>query len=105
MSHHVLLVGGHGRVSQLLTPLLLQRSWTVTSLIRSKHQAHTIEKLAHNHPGKLNIRIASLDAIKNDADAKAIIDQVKPDYVVFSAGAGGGDVDEVNTSLRLVFRW
>ena len=102
MSHHVLLIGGHGRVSQLLTPLLLKRSWTVTSLIRSGSQAHAIEKLGHGQPGKLNIHVASLDKIRSESDAKAIINEVKPDYVVFSAGAGGGGVEEVRQNLGLL---
>ena len=101
MSHHVLLIGGHGRVSQLLTPLLLKRSWRVTSLIRSSRQAHTIERLAHDLPGSLNVLVASLDKVRDEASAKAIIDEVNPDYIVFSAGAGGGSADEVDICLIL----
>ena len=86
MSHHVLIVGGHGKISQLLTPLLLKRSWTVTSLIRSQEQVSTIKGLGANGPGKLHVLVRSLEDIKSDGQAKAILDEVKPDYVVWSAG-------------------
>lgn len=89
MSHHVLLIGGHGKVSQLLTPLLLSRSWNVTSVIRTADQQPTIEALGKNQPGKLNVLVSSVADVKSESDAKQIIERVKPDWVVWSAGAGG----------------
>jgi hypothetical protein len=89
MSHHVLLIGGHGKVSQLLTPLLLSRSWNVTSVIRTADQKPTIEALGKNQPGKLDVLVSSVADVKSESDAKQIIDRVKPDWVVWSAGAGG----------------
>lgn len=86
MAHNVLLIGGHGKVSQLLTPLLLARSWNVTSLIRSAEQKATIEKLGQGQPGKLSVLVSSVEDVKSEGDAKKIIDQVKPDWVVWSAG-------------------
>jgi len=86
MSHHVLLIGGHGKISQLLTPLLLKRAWTVTSLIRSEEQAPTIHALGAHEPGKLHVLVRSLEDIRSDAQAQAILDQVQPDLVVWSAG-------------------
>lgn len=88
-SHHVLLLGGHGKVAQYLTPLLLQRSWTVTSIIRNQEQVQTLKKLGENQPGKLDVLVRSLDDVKSDSQAKSLIDEVKPDYIVWSAGAGG----------------
>lgn len=88
-SHHVLLMGGHGKVAQYLTPLLLQRSWTVTSVIRSPDQVPTIKRLGENQGGKLNVLVHSLEEVKSQAQAKSVLDEVKPDYVVWSAGAGG----------------
>lgn len=88
-SHHVLLLGGHGKISQYLTPLLLQRSWTVTSVIRNPDQVSAIKKLGENQGGSLNVLVRSLDDIKTQDQAKSVIDEVKPDYVVWSAGAGG----------------
>ncbi|KAF2083189.1 NAD(P)-binding protein [Saccharata proteae CBS 121410] len=89
MSQHILLLGGHGRISQLLMPLLLARSWAVTSMIRDPAQSATIEKLGAGQPGKLNVLVRSLDDVKSEADAKSILDEVKPSWVVWSAGAGG----------------
>ncbi|KAH7089219.1 hypothetical protein FB567DRAFT_328081 [Paraphoma chrysanthemicola] len=89
MSHHILVIGGHGKVAQILTPLLLSRSWNVTSMIRTSEQAPAIEKLGQGQPGKLSVLVSSVSDVKSEGDAKKIIDQVKPDWVVWSAGAGG----------------
>lgn len=89
MSHHILLIGGHGKVAQLLTPLLLSKSWTVTSVIRAAEQKPTIEALGKNQPGKLDVLVSSVSDVKTESDAKQIIERVKPDWVVWSAGAGG----------------
>ncbi|KAF1817173.1 NAD dependent epimerase/dehydratase [Eremomyces bilateralis CBS 781.70] len=89
MSHRILLIGGHGKVAQLLTPLLLQRSWSVTSMIRSQEQEPTILKLGENQPGKLDVLISSVEDVGSEADASAIIKKVNPDWIVWSAGAGG----------------
>jgi dTDP-4-dehydrorhamnose reductase len=86
MAHNILLIGGHGKVSQLLTPLLLARSWNVTSMIRSADQKATIEKLGQGQPGKLSVLVSSVEDVKNEGDAQKILDQVKPDWVVWSAG-------------------
>jgi hypothetical protein len=89
MSQNILLIGGHGKVSQLLTPLLLAKSWNVTSMIRTSDQTPAIEKLGQGQPGKLSVLVSSVADVKSEADAKKILDQVKPDWVVWSAGAGG----------------
>jgi hypothetical protein len=89
MTHHILLIGGHGKVAQLLTPLLLAKSWSVTSMIRTASQRPEIEKLGQGQPGKLNVLVSSVADVKSEGDAKSILEQVKPDWVVWSAGAGG----------------
>lgn len=86
MSHHVLLVGGHGKIAQLLTPLLLKRSWTVTSVIRAQDQVPTIERLGAGQPGKLNVLVTSIEDLEGQDQAAKILDQVKPDYIAFIAG-------------------
>jgi dTDP-4-dehydrorhamnose reductase len=86
MAHHILLIGGHGKVAQRLTPLLLAKSWSVTSMIRNAEQKPAIEKLGQNQPGKLDVLVSSVADVKSEADAKIILDQVKPDWVVWSAG-------------------
>ncbi|USP75931.1 hypothetical protein yc1106_03205 [Curvularia clavata] len=89
MAHNILLIGGHGKVAQLLTPLLLAKSWNVTSMIRTASQQPAIEKLGQGQPGKLSVLVSSVADVKSEKDAKSILDQVKPDWVVWSAGAGG----------------
>lgn len=95
--HHVLLLGGHGKVAQLLTPLLLRRSWDVTSVIRSEDQALALQKLAAStaraddhisgeDPGKLRVLVRSLEEVKSEGDARRVIEEVGADYVVWSAG-------------------
>ncbi|KAI1821131.1 NAD dependent epimerase/dehydratase [Xylaria intraflava] len=93
-AHHVLLLGGSGKVARLLTPMLLQRSWTVTSIIRDPAQTADLQKLGEGQGGQLNVLVRSLEEVKSDAQAKRVIDEVKPDYVVWSAGAGGKGAPE-----------
>lgn len=93
-AHHVLLLGGHGKVAQLLTPLLLRRGWDVTSVIRSAEQVPVIERLADavgdkQQSGKLSILVRSLEEVKSEGAAKGVLDEVVGkglDYVVWSAG-------------------
>lgn len=90
MTRHILILGGHGKVSQLITPILLRKSWTVTSVIRTAEQVPTIEKLgAGIATGRLNVLVRSLEEIKEQAQAQAVLDETKPDTVFWSAGAGG----------------
>ncbi|KAK8073136.1 hypothetical protein PG996_006484, partial [Apiospora saccharicola] len=86
---HVLLLGGSGKIAQLLTPMLLQRAWSVTSVIRNPEQVAGLEKLGEGQNGKLNVLVRSVEDVKSEAQAKSILDEVKPSYVVWSAGAGG----------------
>ncbi|KAJ5542294.1 hypothetical protein N7535_004714 [Penicillium sp. DV-2018c] len=85
----VLLLGGHGKVALHLTPLLLKRAWNVTSVIRNPDHESEILALGKGLKGNLNVLVSSLDDVKSVSDAQKIIDTVSPDYVVWSAGAGG----------------
>lgn len=89
MAPRVLLLGGHGKVSQLLTPLILSRSWQLTSVIRNPAQESTITSLGENQPGKLDVLVSSIEDVKTQAQAQSIIDSTSPTYIVWSAGAGG----------------
>ncbi len=89
MVPRVLLIGGHGKISQLLTPLILSRSWQLTSLIRDPAQKPTITALAKDHPGKLDVLVSSIEEIKTQSQAQSIVSSTNPTYIVFSAGAGG----------------
>ncbi|EEY19507.1 NAD dependent epimerase/dehydratase family protein [Verticillium alfalfae VaMs.102] len=97
---HVLILGGHGKIAQHLTPLLLRAAHTVTSVIRADDQAPTIRGLAPaDSRGTLNVLIRSLEDVTSQDRAQAILSEVKPDAVVFSAGAGGkGVADRPRTS-------
>ncbi|KAF4547957.1 putative NAD(P)H-binding protein 1 [Elsinoe fawcettii] len=85
----VLLLGGHGKVALKLTPLLLKRSWDVTSVIRNPDHEAEIQALGKGQPGKLSVLVESLDDVKSAADANKVLDKVDPSIVVWSAGAGG----------------
>jgi nucleoside-diphosphate-sugar epimerase len=85
----ILLLGGHGRVSLHLTPLLLQKSYEVVSVVRNADHRDEILALGKGKPGKVEVLVNSLDDVKTESDAKRVLDQVKPKWVVWSAGAGG----------------
>lgn len=101
MAHHILLIGGHGKVAQLLTPLLLAKSWNVTSMIRTASQKSAIEKLGQGQPGKLDVLVSSVADVKNEGDAKSILEQVKPDWVVWSAGKHSILVQGIDFGFRV----
>lgn len=85
----VLLIGGHGKVALQLTPLLLSKSWSVTSLIRNPDHEKDIRATAANLPGKLDFAFDSLDEVTSVSHAEKVLDRVNPEIVVWSAGAGG----------------
>ena len=89
MAPRVLLLGGHGKISQILTPLLLSRSWQVTSVIRDPSQKPIITALGKNQPGTIDVLVTSLEDVKTTDQAKTIITSTSPSYVIWSAGAGG----------------
>jgi dTDP-4-dehydrorhamnose reductase len=88
MSNHVLVLGGNGKIARMLTPLLLKRSWAVTSIIRDQAQVADVEKLeGGNGPGgKLSVLVRSIEEVTSQDQAQRVLDEVKPDYVVWSAG-------------------
>ncbi|KAG7404179.1 hypothetical protein Forpe1208_v003546 [Fusarium oxysporum f. sp. rapae] len=89
MSRHLLIVGGHGRIAQILTQQLLKKSWTITSLIRSQDQVPQINSLANASQGNLNVLVPNLEHVHDTSQARSILDEVKPDTVIWCAGAGG----------------
>ena len=76
-------------MSQLLTPLVLSRSWQLTSVIRDPTQEPAIQSLGQHQPGKLDVLVSSIEDVKTQVQAQSIIDSTSPTYVVWSAGAGG----------------
>ncbi|KAF4963822.1 hypothetical protein FSARC_8182 [Fusarium sarcochroum] len=95
-TRHVLVLGGNGQISRLLTVILLKKSWTVTSLIRTADQIDDLKKISEGLPGTHKIAVHDLGKIDSQEKAAAILEEVKPDSVVFSAGAGrGSDQDTI----------
>ncbi|MDV2453529.1 SDR family oxidoreductase [Xanthomonas hortorum] len=78
----IVLIGGHGKVARLLTPLLVRGGHQVTALFRNPE--HTDDVIADGAtPLLFDIEHADTDAIATAFSAH--------DAVVWSAGAGGGD--------------
>ncbi|EXJ93354.1 hypothetical protein A1O1_01746 [Capronia coronata CBS 617.96] len=85
----VLVLGGHGKVSLFLQPLLLAKQWHVTSLVRNPDQEAEILALGKGKAGTIDVLVDSLDDVQDPSRAQRVLDKVKPDIVVWSAGAGG----------------
>lgn len=78
----VMIIGGHGKVAQLATPLLVQAGHTVTSIIRNPDQQDTIATLGAT-PQVLDVESATREEF-----AEAFRGQ---DAIIWAAGAGGGN--------------
>ncbi|CAG8950656.1 hypothetical protein HYFRA_00002866 [Hymenoscyphus fraxineus] len=100
---HILLLGGHGKVSLLMTPKILARNWTLTSLIRDPAQKPAILSAAAKNPGpgkgKIDVVVESLGEVRSVEDAGRILDRVRPEWVVWSAGAGGKGGPETTKAI------
>lgn len=83
---HILLLGGHGKIALLLTPMLLSRSYHITSVIRSLEQKEAILGLQKNHPGKIDVLVRSLEDVKSEEQAKEVLEEVGAGWVVWCAG-------------------
>lgn len=58
-------------------------------MIRAQEQVPTIEKLGAGQPGKLNVLVSNIEDVTSQDAAAKILQDVKPDQIAFSAGAGG----------------
>ncbi|KAF7551846.1 hypothetical protein G7046_g7599 [Stylonectria norvegica] len=97
---HVLLLGGNGKINRLLAVILLKKAWSVTALIRNAKQIEDLEKIAVGLPGKFHIVVHDLKHVAASQEkAAAIIEEVKPDSIVWSAGAGYGSSQD--TIIRI----
>lgn len=71
-----------------MTPMILNRSWKLTSLIRNPdHESDIRSTYSGSNSNNLNFLISSLEDVKSTEDASKILNTVKPDYVVWSAGS------------------
>ncbi len=82
----VLVLGGHGKVALFLQPLLLAKKWNVTSVVRNADHKSEILELGQGKPGKIEVLVDSLDEVKEVSQAQKVLNQVKPDIVVWTAG-------------------
>ncbi|WP_396641508.1 SDR family oxidoreductase [Microbacterium sp.] len=78
----ILIIGGHGKVARLLTPILAARGDQVSAVIRNADQTADVEA---DGASALVADVANLD---RDELAALFAGQ---DGVVWAAGAGGGD--------------
>lgn len=79
---NITIIGGHGKVALLLTPLLVEAGHAVTSIIRDPDQAEDIRAAG------AAAKVLSVE----DADTAALTDAFSgSDAIVWSAGAGGGN--------------
>ncbi|KIW03621.1 uncharacterized protein PV09_05373 [Verruconis gallopava] len=87
MTKTALIIGGNGKVSRALTPLLTGATpaWKVYSLIRNPDQKSAVEALGAE-PIVKSVEDASVDEL-----AATFHKCLPVDVVIWSAGAGGGD--------------
>ncbi len=81
MPKKIIVIGGHGKVAQLATPLLVNEGYDVTSVIRNPHHVPDIEALGV----KPEIQDVTELSVEQFADLLK-----GHDAVIWSAGAGGG---------------
>ncbi|WP_100811045.1 MULTISPECIES: NAD(P)H-binding protein [unclassified Microbacterium] len=78
----ILIIGGHGRVARLLTPLLVARGDDVSAVVRNVDHTADVES-----DGATAV-VADVTQLDREALAGLLAGH---DAVVWSAGAGGGD--------------
>jgi NADPH:quinone reductase-like Zn-dependent oxidoreductase len=86
-SNRVLILGGHGKVSLLLTALLLKEpGWHVSSVIRDPRQKDEVLELGKDQQGEIEVLVESLEEVQSVQQAKQLLSKADPKMVVFSAG-------------------
>lgn len=78
----ILIIGGHGKVARLLTPLLVESSHEVTAVVRNPDHVSDVEA------DGASALVADVQTM-NAAELTEMVDGVEA--VVWSAGAGGGE--------------
>ncbi|PCH02336.1 Protein of unknown function DUF1275 [Penicillium occitanis (nom. inval.)] len=104
----VLILGGHWKVALLLTPLLLARGCDVISLTNSAvHRGDILDLRKNSREGKVEVLVTDLKRIDTADSARALLDCVAPNYVIWMAGTGcrGGsqksiDCEELRTAVK-----
>jgi uncharacterized protein YbjT (DUF2867 family) len=78
----IVVIGGHGKVARLLTPVLRERGHRVTAVVRNPDHAADVEA------DGAEARVFDIERADVDAIAEVLAGH---HAVVWSAGAGGGD--------------
>lgn len=78
----IAIIGGHGKIARLLTPLLTRRGDEVTSVVRNPQHQGDVSSLG------ATALLADVETMDVAAIAEILRDH---DAVVWSAGAGGGN--------------
>lgn len=78
----IAIIGGHGKIARLATPLLVADGHEVTALIRNPDHIHDVTK------DGARALVADVEHLATDEIATALTGH---DVVLWSAGAGGGD--------------
>lgn len=87
----IAIIGGHGKVALLLTPLLVEQDHTVTAVIRNPDHAAEVEAVG----------ATPLVADVEQLDTAGLADALREhDAVVWSAGAGGGNPERTRAVDR-----
>ena len=81
---NILLIGGHGKVARQLTPLLVERSHTVTAVVRNPDHVGDVEA------DGATARVADVQGLSTEEIADLLRGH---DAVVWAAGAGGGSTE------------
>lgn len=77
----IAIIGGHGKIALLLSPVLVEQGHTVTALIRNPDHAADVQQTGATPT------VADVEHLSADGIAEALAGH---DAVVWSAGAGGG---------------
>jgi hypothetical protein len=86
----VLILGGHCKVALLLTPLLLSRGCDVISLTNSSvHRGDILDLHKNSKGGNVEVLVTDLKQIDTPDSARALLDRVDPNYVIWMAGKYG----------------
>lgn len=109
LSPKVLILGGHCKVALLLTPLLLARGFDVISLTNSPvHRDDILDLRKGSKGGNVEVLVTDLKHINTADSARALLDSVDPNYIIWTAGEFVRDLSERRLNLRTrhrVQRW
>ncbi|KAF2034590.1 hypothetical protein EK21DRAFT_85183 [Setomelanomma holmii] len=89
MPPRVLLLGGNAALARMMTTSMLARSWDVVSVLINPAQKASIDRLSTKKPGhgSLQIVVRDLERMESVIEARNLLNDTEPAYVVFVAGS------------------